>query len=123
MNRITPVLAVPDLAAELPFWAALGFEATVTVPHGDGLGFAILGNGTLELMLQSRASLADDIAGAAEGLGSAMLYVDVPDLGAAAAAVEGAPVVVPRRTTFYGAHELGVRTPGGHVVLFSQHDR
>jgi len=34
--------------------------------------------------------------------------------------LRGADVVVPRRTTFYGADEIGVRVPGGHVVVFAQ---
>jgi hypothetical protein len=29
-------------------------------------------------------------------------------------------VVVPRRQTFYGMDEIGVREPGGHVVMFAQ---
>jgi hypothetical protein len=31
-----------------------------------------------------------------------------------------AKVVVPRRQTFYGADEIGVREPGGNVVLLAQ---
>ena len=43
----------------LPSYALrLGFTRTVDVPHDGVLGFAIL-----ELMLQSRASLAADVAG------------------------------------------------------------
>ena len=30
-------------------------------------------------------------------------------------------VVVPRRQTFYGADEIGVREPGGNLVMFAQH--
>jgi len=30
-----------------------------------------------------------------------------------------APVVVPVRTTFYGMKEIGVREPGGNIVLFA----
>jgi hypothetical protein len=34
--------------------------------------------------------------------------------------VAGAPVVVPRRKTFYGMEEIGVREPGGNSVTFAQ---
>ncbi|MCA9494153.1 MAG: hypothetical protein KC621_29700 [Myxococcales bacterium] len=118
---VTAVLSVPSIEPELPFWAALGFSPSVTVPRGDVLGFAILTDGCAEVMLQSGDSLADDVPEVAPGLGQTLLYVHVPDLDAAATAVSGAPVAVERRTTFYGAHELGVRTPSGHVVLLSQH--
>jgi len=29
--------------------------------------------------------------------------------------------VVPRRKTFYGTDEIGVREPGGRIVMFAQH--
>jgi uncharacterized glyoxalase superfamily protein PhnB len=29
-------------------------------------------------------------------------------------------VVVPLRTTFYGAKEIGVQDPAGHVILFAE---
>jgi len=30
-------------------------------------------------------------------------------------------VVMPVRTTFYGAREIGVKDPAGHVVTFAQY--
>lgn len=32
----------------------------------------------------------------------------------------GAEIVLPRRTTFYGMKEIGVREPGGHCIIFAQ---
>lgn len=121
--KLTPILAVPALEPEIPFFEALGFQVVDTVPLGDVLGFAILVRDDLRLMLQSQASLGDDLPAVAPGLGGSLLYVDVPSLDTAAAALAKAPVVVPRRTTFYGAEEIGFRSPAGHVVLLSQHDR
>lgn len=34
--------------------------------------------------------------------------------------MEGFEVVVPRRSTFYGAEEVFVREPGGNVVGFAE---
>ena len=34
--------------------------------------------------------------------------------------IAGLEIVVPRRQTFYGMDEIGVREPGGHVVMFAQ---
>ena len=42
------------------------------------------------------------------------------DLEAAWELTAGAPVVVERRKTFYGADEFGVREPAGNVVMFSK---
>ncbi len=42
------------------------------------------------------------------------------DIEAVERAVQGVEIVVPRRQTFYGADEIGVREPGGNVVMFAQ---
>jgi len=41
IEKITTVLAVEVVQPSLDFWQGrLGFECTVTVPHGDTIGFA-----------------------------------------------------------------------------------
>jgi catechol 2,3-dioxygenase-like lactoylglutathione lyase family enzyme len=128
MDKLTPNLIVKSIEDCLPFWAGrLGFEKTVEVPDGDRLGFVILKRGAIELMLQSRASLKKDVAeiagdaGGVGGVGHAVLYFEVADLAPIREALEGWPRVVPERTTFYGAHEIIVRDPEGHVVFFASH--
>lgn len=125
--RVSPVLAVEAVEPALPFWCErLGFQVTVSVPQAETdtqLGFAILERDGLEVMLQTRASIAADVPALAREQNRAWLYVEVADVAAVAAAVEGCEIVVPRRRTFYGADEIGVRAPGGHIVLFSQHAR
>jgi hypothetical protein len=74
----------------------------------------------VEIMYQSRASVAADLPALAEGVHRTVLYIEVADLDAVAAAVAGAEVVQERRTTFYGMMEIGVREPGGNVVIFAQ---
>ena len=49
------------------------------------------------------------------------LYLDVDDIDAVERAMRGVEVVVPRRTTFYGAEEIFVRAPCGTVVGFARH--
>ena len=38
----------------------------------------------------------------------------------ATAAAKNANVVLPVRTTFYGAKEIGLKDPAGHVVVFAE---
>ena len=124
MNKLTPVLAVDAIEPALPFWCErLGFEVTVSVPNPDGnqLGFVILQRDAVEVMLQTRASIAADVPQLANASNRAALYLEVADVDAIARAVAGEEIVVPRRRTGYGADEIGVRAPGGHVVLFAQH--
>lgn len=120
VKKLAPVLIVEAIEPCLPFWERLGFVKTVEVPDSNGLGFAILAQGAVEVMYQTRRSAAADIpALAKEGEGRAALYLDVESLDAVIACVEGAPVVAGRRTTSYGAEEIFVREPGGNVVGFA----
>jgi hypothetical protein len=120
MKQITTNLIVDAIEVCLPFWVdRLGFAKTVEVPEGDQLGFVILKNGPVEVMLQSRASIRKDIAPAAEDAYRSFLYVHVADLATIRTALKGWPLVVPERTTPYGAREIIVRDPVGNVVAFS----
>jgi uncharacterized glyoxalase superfamily protein PhnB len=131
MKKATPIMTVAEIEPCLPFWTErLGFTLTATVPHGDKLGFAMLNRGNVELMYQSRASVEGDLGPASaaaghEGLVDALvgstttLFIEVEDLDAVAAALEGADVVVPRRRTFYGMDEIFVRAPCGTLVGFA----
>jgi uncharacterized glyoxalase superfamily protein PhnB len=123
MKKLTPVLYVEAIEPSLAFWVdRLGFEKSVEVPHGDRLGFVILTHGAIEVMLQSWASVADDVAAMASlprGT-SGGLYVDVDDFADTCRRLEGCEIVVPVRKTFYGATEIGVREPGGHIVMFAE---
>jgi uncharacterized glyoxalase superfamily protein PhnB len=121
LKKVVPIIPVDAIEPCLPFWTdRLGFALTVQVPHEDTLGFVILAKDGFEVMYQSRASLDADVPGvAAQGHGIA-LYIDVDDINAVERVMAGLEVVVPRRTTFYGAEEIFVRAPCGTVVGFAQ---
>lgn len=128
MKKVTPLMTVERIEPVLDFWTALGFEVTVTVPHGDAMGFAMLNAGPLELMYQSRASVDEDLGKQtaappelatrmAEGLST--LFVEVESIDAILPALAKSPVVVPRRQTFYGMDEIFVFAPCGTLVGFA----
>jgi catechol 2,3-dioxygenase-like lactoylglutathione lyase family enzyme len=123
MNSIVSTLIVPSIEACLPFYVErLGFTQTVDVPHDGKLGFVILKRGNLELMLQSRASVAADIAELDPDGFRAALYIEVDQLAPIRQALAGWPLVVPERTTFYGAREIIVRDPAGNVLAFASRE-
>jgi catechol 2,3-dioxygenase-like lactoylglutathione lyase family enzyme len=123
MKSIVCNLIVESIEACLAFYVErLGFTQTVDVPHDGKLGFVILRRGELELMLQSRASLAADIAGLGGEAFRAALYIEVEQLAPIRKALQGWPLVVPERTTFYGAREIIVRDPAGNVVSFASRE-
>jgi uncharacterized glyoxalase superfamily protein PhnB len=124
VKKVTAVLLVEEIEPCLNFWVdRLGFTKTAEVPDGNKLAFVILQKGTTELMYQTFASVEKDhVEAAKEGRkGPTFLYVEVADLDAVIAALKGVPVVMPVRTTFYGAKEIGVKDPAGHFVTFAQY--
>jgi len=126
IGKSTPVLFVDSIEASLPFWQErLGFERTVEVPDGERIGFAILTNGVVELMYETKAMLLKDSAAHAVAFDDdkTFLFVEVNDIDAIASALNGFEIVMPRRETFYGSVEIGYREPGGHFVTFAQMKR
>jgi hypothetical protein len=122
MKKLTPVIMVDAIERCLPFWERLGFAKTAEVPEGDRLGFVILQKDSVEVMYQTYESVEKDAAGLvpqSHGAGAA-LFIEVSDVGSIQRALDGLEIVVPRRQTFYGMDEIGVREPGGHVVMFAQ---
>ncbi|HZO92953.1 MAG TPA: VOC family protein [Candidatus Baltobacteraceae bacterium] len=127
-NSVTPVLIVERAEPTRDFFRdRLGFAETVTVPHGDRLGFAILQKDGVEIMVQTHASVLDDVGAEAahavnetiSNRGAVGLYVSVTDVELVVPAVADADVIVPLRKTFYGMHEITIREPGGHAVTFA----
>ena len=126
IRKSTPVLFVDVIETSLPFWQErLGFQRTVEVPDGERLGFAILTNGSVELMYQTVAMLEKDSAAHRVSFDhdNTFLFVEVDDIAALAQALDGFEIVMPKRDTFYGSTEIGHREPGGHFVTFAQFKR
>ncbi|HET9989981.1 MAG TPA: VOC family protein [Kofleriaceae bacterium] len=121
MNKLTPNLFVHKIEDVLPFYEKLGFTRTAEVKHGDHLGFVILACGKAELMLQTFASIAEDLPPIAAGSYRTMLYIEVDDLAPFRAKLE--ELVIPERTTNYGARELIATDPAGNVVAISHFEK
>ncbi len=122
-KKLTPVLLVEEIEPCLPLWIdRLGWTKTVDVPEGDKLGFVILAKDGAELMYQTWASVEKDLGKPArrpQGT-SVGLFIEVTDLNAVEKQLEGVPLSLARRTTFYGMDEIGVTEAGGHMVIFAQ---
>jgi uncharacterized glyoxalase superfamily protein PhnB len=126
LRSLAPVLVVDSVEPCLDFWVdQLAFSKENEVPGPDGkVLFASVKKDDVEIMYQSRASVAaDSPEQAAELTGhSTALFITVPtvaDLDAIEARVKNAPSVKPRHETFYGSIEFYVREPGGNVVGFA----
>lgn len=127
MKKVTALITVEEIEPCILFWTGLGLEITAEVPHEDKIGFVILSADGVEIMYQSRASIAADLeaSGAPAGLSGELagsttaLFVEVERLDDVLENIGDAEVVVPRRQTFYGMDEIFVRAPCGTLVGFA----
>jgi hypothetical protein len=121
VKKLTPVLHVDDLEPELAFWVeGLSFEA-VELDEGSVLLRRASEAHGLELILQSRASLARDtpeLARAAFGYAGFALRIEVTALEPLLEAIAGAPIIAGPRSTNDATHEIVVKTPSGLAVTF-----
>jgi uncharacterized glyoxalase superfamily protein PhnB len=119
--KVTAILFVKAIEPCLAFWVdKLGFQKTVEVPEGDKIGFVILVHNGAEVMLQTLSGRAADFKTDSQlGAGSSTLFIEVDDFDNIRQRVQGMPVAVPERVTFYGMREIGIQDPGGHLLVFA----
>lgn len=124
MKKLTPVLVVDQIEPLLPLWESLGFTKSAEVPHENRLGFVILQNGPVELMLQSVDSVRADEPRALERrtpVGGSSLFIEVERLADVRERLpRGTDVMVQSRETFYGATETIIRDAAGNVIVFAE---
>jgi hypothetical protein len=122
VKKLTPVMVVDAIEPCLAFWTRLGFTKTVEIPHNGGLGFVILTRDGVELMYQTKASVAADVPELAQApyAEHTPLFLEVDDVKAVRKLLRGAPTIIAERQTFYGSTETIVRGPAGQVVTFAQ---
>jgi hypothetical protein len=128
VRKMTPVLIVERIEPSMELWVErLGFEKTIEVPEGDHLGFAAFVRDGIEIMYQTRESVETEIRTAdlpralLPGEGSrTTLFCEVSDLNEIREKLQGLEILLSHRKTAYGADELWMREPGGHIVGFAQ---
>ncbi|HKM90660.1 MAG TPA: VOC family protein [Candidatus Acidoferrales bacterium] len=121
IQKATALLRVERVEPSLPFWVdRLGFQKVTEVMEGNSLGFVILSKGHVEIMLQSRASLAKDLPMLSVGaMTPAVVYMGVTNLEEISSKLAPSEILVAKRTTYYGMEEIWAREPGGHVIGFA----
>lgn len=127
IKRLTTVIITDRVDDCVAFWTErLDFERTMVVPAQQpgetGSQFAAVAKDGHELMFQTAASSEEDLPGMFRLADPTnfMLYAEVPDLDAAIERMRELEPAVSRRTTFYGADEIGFRDPCGTLVVFAK---
>jgi len=123
VQRLVPILSVAEIEPVVPFWMALGWEPKDPMEVDGKLAFLAFTKDGVDIHYQSLAHIEQQFAGAAETLmgSTAMIYVTVNNINDVVAALDsGVEIVIPRRRTAWGADEIYVKEPGGHIVGFAQ---
>lgn len=131
---LVPNLMVEDVRRSAEFWCGkLGFEPRMSVDASKGfhhglpaegeIVYAQFVSGTVEVMVQRRDSIGEELPGFAQRPtgGGFTLYVQVDDLDAMFERLENELTTVKDlHTTFYGMREWYVSDPDGVVVCLAQ---
>ena len=123
VNAVLPVQDAEQLAR---FFEKAGFVRNSEISEDPAdpstpLGFVIMKNDLCQLMIQSIKSIQNDAPEMLpEGGSTAFLFIIVENLDAVIAAMEGEPVFMERRQTFYGSDEVGYTSPGDHKITFAE---
>ena len=136
LTRFWTNMMVDDIHETISFYQkTLGFEHVMSVPKdseeilfqydaGQPLVYAVIKYGDIEMMLQERESLMENVPafkpGTATG-GTLTFYFATDDVSAVAAKVKGScEIVRDLHDTFYGMREIYVRDPNGYILGFAQ---
>jgi hypothetical protein len=121
LQKVVTLLVVDQIEPQLKTWDKLGYKVVTRVPDEGPAGFVILSGAAGELMLQTRASLKEDLPDVAKRGPRFLLYADVPSLAKAKQTLPDATVIVGERKTFYGALEAWLELSDGTILGLAQH--
>lgn len=125
VRSLNPVRLVDRIEPSLEFWAdRLGFDASFRVVGEDGLEFATVRLGGLELHFRTRDSLDLDVPGLVDGDGrdrdaGELLHLEVDDLDAVLTRLDESEIVAGPRETIFGGSEAFVREPSGRILVLA----
>ena len=133
-KKLTTNMMVEDVSRTVDFYSeVLGFELVMGVPEnsqeivttrqkGQALGFAIMKCGNIEMMFQTKQSLAKEIP-EFEGMeigGALTFYIEVQDVkGLYAKLKDKVTIVKDMQKTFYGMQEFYIRDCNGYILTFA----
>jgi hypothetical protein len=125
ISRASAVLLAERVEATRDWFMKVGFTVFVDIPEDDHLGFVLLEKDGVQVMVETRANKRepDALRMRMKDNRNAILFIEVDDLDAVIAKLEGSKVLVPRHKTFYGSEEQSYLEPGGNIVTFAKFDR
>ncbi len=120
-SAIIPVLLVAQVQPTRSFFVdRLGFAVSADVQFEGHLGSSVVHRDDVRLKIQAEAVFrADTGERSVPGPYTALTYVEIDDIGVLVPEIIDADIVIPLRRTANGMHEIGVREPGGNILMFA----
>lgn len=135
-KKLSPNMMVEDITATVGFYRdVLGFQLVMAVleesheivnaiPEDRAAVYALMKNGSVELMFQSRKSLTEDVPALKDtaGLGGSFtLYIEVDDIAGLYAKVKNQTTLVKElQTAWYGMQEFYIQDCNGYILAFAE---
>jgi ankyrin repeat protein/uncharacterized glyoxalase superfamily protein PhnB len=114
VGKCVPMIYVPDVAAALDWYTAIGFEEMARYGEGSLVNFGMVRFGKAEIMLNMHGRNGEHDV-------SLWLYTDrVDELYRVLKSRHIGDFVEDLNDTFYGAREFGIRDLNGYVLYFIQ---
>jgi hypothetical protein len=116
-----PLLTVRNVGPTRSFFCdRLGFAAVTEIVHDGVLASVRLERDGAAIVVESEARRRERF-GVAEGQAplATIVTIDVDDVLALVAEIADADIIVPLRRGADGGREIGVREPGGNVIIFA----
>jgi uncharacterized glyoxalase superfamily protein PhnB len=124
IKTLTPNLMVEDVNQTITFYEdVFGFELSQTVPEEGKFAWASMRSGDVEVMLQERSSLSEELP-VFENTpigGSLTFYLRMNDLEGFYEKIKDQVTILQElHTTFYGMKEMAVKDLNGYVFVFAE---
>ena len=124
MQALSPSIMVDNMAEALSFYEdMLGFEVALCIPDRESADWAMLRNGSVSIMCQSRRSLEGDIPvlrGKLTG-GTAAFYCQVQNIDRLYDHLLGrARILKTIEQNMYGSTEFTMQDPFGYIFTFAE---
>jgi uncharacterized glyoxalase superfamily protein PhnB len=125
MESLAPNIFTHNMAETIALYQVLGFNVTMSVPEsGDDLVWAMMVNGSVTVMFQTYASLADELPEISRNKGgSLLLYINLKNIQELFESIKDrVKVLKGLEKTFYGATEFSILDNNNYVLTFAEHE-
>lgn len=123
-KKLTPNIMVDDINRSITFYRnLLDFELVTTVPEKEDYDWALMRNGSTEIMFQTRESLSKEVPSLRDKKvgGALSFYIDVDKINKLYGFLKDKTTLVQDiHTTFYGAVEFTIEDCNGYLLTFAE---